>query len=272
MNISSSTPNPQVNVLLVDLLSSSKSILGNLFVGMYLSGSLAIGDFDDDSDVDFIFIIKDKVSDVQLLALQEMHVRIHNIDSKWATCLEGYYIPQGELQHYNADDAWHLYLDNGSSELVVVKDNHKNWIFERFVLQELGIIVEGPKPQSLFEPVSPDGLRHTILVELNSWMNEILGEPKLLNNRWRQSFVVLSLCRMLYTLQHGKVISKQAAVQWAKKSLDSRWANLIERAWAERPNPPLKAQMQAEPEDAAATPGFIRYVLELSQQYGKPAQ
>lgn len=184
------TLNAEVNALLLDLLSSAKSILGNLLVGMYLSGSLAIGDFDDDSDVDFIFIITDKVSDAQLFALQSMHIRLHNLDSKWATCLEGYYILQSELQHYDADNAWHLYLDNGSSELVVVTDNHKNWVFEQFVLQELGIIVEGPKAQSLFAPVSADDLRQTLLVELHSWMKELLDDPTLLKNRWRQSFVV----------------------------------------------------------------------------------
>jgi hypothetical protein len=203
--------------------------------------------------------------------LQNMHIRLHNLDSKWATCLEGYYILQSELQNYDANNPWHLYLDNGSSELVVVRDNHKNWVFERFVLQELGIIVEGPKPQNLFAPVSADELRQTLLVELHSWVKELLDDPKLLRNRWRQSFVVLSLCRMLYTLQHGMIISKQAAVQWAKNALDPRWTSLIERAWAERPNPPMKARMQAEQEDAEATPGFIRYALQLSQQYKKPA-
>jgi hypothetical protein len=270
MNNTNPTPNLEVNALLLNLLSNAKSILGNLFVGMYLSGSLAIGDFDDDSDIDFIIILNDRVSDAQLLELQAMHVRLHNIDSKWSTCLEGYYIPQRELQHYEADTAWHLYLDNGSSELVAVQDNHKNWVFERFVLQELGIIVEGPKPQNFFSLVSPHELRQTLLAELRSWTDEILSDPESLNNRWFQSFVILSLCRTLYTFQHGTVVSKLAAVEWARKSLDPHWTSLIERAWAERPNPPLKAHMQTEPQDAEATPGFIRYVLELSRQYQKP--
>lgn len=269
MNNTNPTPNLEVNSLLLDLHSSAKSILENCFVGTYLSGSLAIGDFDDDSDIDFIVIVNDKVSDDQLLALQAMHIRIHDIDSKWATCLEGYYIPQGELLHYDKDTAWHLYLDNGSKELVVVEDNHKDWVFERFVLQEHGITVEGPKPQSLFAPISPDDLRQTLLPELLSWAKDILSDPASLNNRWFQSFAVLSICRMLYTFQHGTVVSKLAAVQWAKKSLDTRWTRLIERAWAERPNPPLKVRMQAEQEDAEATPGFIKYALELSQQYEK---
>ena len=269
MNNKNPTLDPAVNTLLLDILSSAKSILENHFIGMYLSGSLAIGDFDTDSDIDFIIIITEKVSDAQLLALQAMHARIHDIDSKWATCLEGYYILKGELQNYDTSTRWHLYLDNGSRELVVVEDNHKDWVFERFVLQEHGITVEGPNPKSIFIPISPNNLQQTLLVEFRNWVKDILSNPEALNNRWFQSFVVLTFCRMLYTFKHGTVASKLASVEWAKKSLDTHWTKLIERAWAERPNPPIKVHMKTEQEDAEATPGFIKYALELSEQYEK---
>ena len=259
-----------MNTLLCDLLANAKQILSADFIGMYLTGSLAIGDFDDDSDIDFIIVIHQRPSQAQLLALQDMHIRLHAIDTKWATCLEGYYIPQLELQHYNPETAWHLYLDNGSCDLVEVTDNQKNWVFERYILQTHGITLAGPPPQSLIAPVSAQDLRQALLPELHNWADELLSDPRLLTNRWRQSFVVLSLCRMLYSLQYGTVISKIAAAEWAKTTLDPRWKNLIERAWAERPNPPLKARMQAEPQDVEATPGFIRYILDLSRQYEHP--
>lgn len=261
------TSDPELNTLLLDFLVNARSILKENFIGMYLTGSLAVGDFDDDSDVDFAILIRNKASEEQLLALQTMHIRLHHADTKWATCLEGYYIVQRELHHYDVNNAWHLYLDNGSKDLEVVTDNHKDWVFERFVLQEYAIILEGPSPKSLFETIPVKVLQKTVFTELHRWSNEILDNPDSLHNRWRQSFVVLSLCRMLYTLQFGTVVSKAVAMQWAKESLDPKWISLIERAWAERPNPPLKARMQAEQEDVKATPIFIRHVLEFSKQY-----
>jgi predicted nucleotidyltransferase len=261
------TPDTELNKLLSDLLTSARSILKENFIGMYLTGSLAVGDFDNESDVDFVIMIRSKVTEEQLLELQKLHLRLHHADTKWATCLEGYYIIQSELQHYDADNAWHLYLDNGSKDLETVTDNHKDWVFERFVLQEYALTLEGPDPKSLFEAIPVLVLQKNVFTEMHRWSNEVLDHPASLNNRWFQSFMVLSLCRMLYTLQFGAIVSKATAMGWAKESLDLKWTRLIERAWEERPNPPMKARMQAEQEDVEATPDFIRYVLGYSRQY-----
>jgi hypothetical protein len=53
--------------------------------------------------------------------------------------------------------------------------------------------------------------------------------------------------------------------QWAKKTLDSRWADLIQRAWEERPNPSLKVRQQADPGDFKSTLDFVRYALDVSR-------
>jgi hypothetical protein len=50
--------------------------------------------------------------------------------------------------------------------------------------------------------------------------------------RDNQSFVVLTLCRLLYTLETAAVISKPGAARWARHALDPRWVGLIERALA----------------------------------------
>lgn len=261
------TSDLQLNALLSDLLTSAKSILKENFIGMYLTGSLAVGDFDNESDVDFVIIMRSKASEDQVLELQKMHLRLHRADTKWATCLEGYYIVQSELHHYDANAAWHLYLDNGSKDLQVVTDNEKDWVFERFVLQKYALILDGPDPKSLFDAIPVQVLQKNVFTELQRWSNEVLDNPASLNNRWFQSFMVLSLCRMLYTLQFGAIVSKAVAKEWAKESLDPKWIKLIERAWDERPNPPMKARMQAEQEDVEATPDFIRYVLEYGKRY-----
>jgi hypothetical protein len=263
----SPTPDPELNVLLSDLLTGAKSILKENFIGMYLTGSLAVGDFDNESDVDFVVMLHERVSEEQLLELQKLHVHLHHSDTKWATCLEGYYILQAELQHYDASDAWHLYLDNGSKDLEVVTDNEKDWVFERFVLQKYALVLDGPDPQSLFELIPVHVFQKTVFTELQRWSSEVLDNPTPLNNRWFQSFMVLSLCRMLHTLKSGEIVSKVVAMRWARESLDPKWGRVIDRAWQERPNPPMKARMQAEAEDVEATPGFIKYVLEHSRQY-----
>jgi len=51
------TPDAELNILLSDLLTGAKSILKENFIGMYLTGSLAVGDFDSESDVDFVIML-----------------------------------------------------------------------------------------------------------------------------------------------------------------------------------------------------------------------
>ena len=53
------TPYSELDVVLKDHGQRIRDVLGDNFVGLYLNGSLAIGDFDLTSDVDFIVVIKD---------------------------------------------------------------------------------------------------------------------------------------------------------------------------------------------------------------------
>ena len=67
------TPYPEVNELLHVLLSGVQTILGNHFIGMYLSGSLTSGDFDQDSDVDVVAVTDAEIPVDLFLALEAMH-------------------------------------------------------------------------------------------------------------------------------------------------------------------------------------------------------
>ncbi|MBI1878044.1 MAG: DUF4111 domain-containing protein [Chloroflexi bacterium] len=125
----------------------------------------------------------------------------------------------------------------------------------------------GPDPDELIDPVTADDLRQEVLATMRDWAQQIFANPDQMDNRWYQPFAVLSYCRMLHTLQAGRVESKPAGAQWAKRALDSRWAGLIQRAWEERPNPSLKVQQKADPDDFESTLEFIKYAIAASSRY-----
>jgi hypothetical protein len=93
---------------------------------------------------------------------------------------------------------------------------------------------------------------------LRLWGQSVLDDPAQLSARGYQSFIVLSLCRILYTLQLGAVLSKPAAARWALATWDPRWAPLIERALAGRHTPGLPTPA----EDVQGTLALIRYALQ----------
>jgi predicted nucleotidyltransferase len=262
------TPDLELNVVLHELVSSIETILGDNFIAAYLQGSFAVGDWDVYSDVDFLVAIEQEVSGVDLSALQAMHARIYDLDSKWAKHLEGSYFPKDILRHNDPTREPLLYLDNTSRELI--RSNHDNDLVVRWVARECGITLAGPDPHELIDPVTGDDLRQEVLATMRNWAIQIFANPEQMDNRWYQPFAVLSYCRMLHTLLTGRVESKPAGARWAKSALDSRWAGLIERAWEERPNPSLKVRQKANPLDFKSTLDFIRYALDVSRQYANP--
>ena len=78
------TPYPELNSVLEQFVASVRVALGDTFLGAYLQGSFAVGDFDHDSDVDFIVVVKQDLTHDQVDALQAVHKRIYGLDCEWA--------------------------------------------------------------------------------------------------------------------------------------------------------------------------------------------
>jgi len=261
------TPYPDVNALLQELLSGVETVLGDHFVGMYLYGSLASGDFDQSSDIDFVVVTDDEIAGDRFLALRAMHARIAASHSRWATELEGSYIPQVALRRYDPANAQHPRIDRGEGDLVMAQHG-SDWVIQRHVLREHGVVVAGPDLRTLIDPVASNELRWAVLADLREWWAPMLDDPVRLQKRGYQCYAVLTMCRMLYTLEGGAVVSKPVAARWAQETLGGRWGPLIERALVGRHNPQVKAQ----PDDVNATQEIIRYTLERSQQFEIPAK
>ena len=255
------TSYPDVNTVLHVLLKNVQTVLGNHFIGMYLFGSLTSGDFDQDSDIDVVVVTNDEISGDLFSALQAMHARIYAGDSPWTIQLEVSYIPQHALRRYDPANALHPHIDRGS-ETFFMMQHDESWIVQRYVLRERGITLAGPAPQTLIDPVSPNDLRQAMLAILNGWPLQILDDPAQIKHRGGQSYTVLSICRILYTLQYGTVVSKPVAARWAQETLDNQWTPLIERTWTGRHNPGL----EASPDDVNGTLEFIRYALKQSRK------
>jgi predicted nucleotidyltransferase len=265
MNTSFPTSNPELNAVLHEFVKSVQEVLGENFVSACLQGSFAIGGWDNDSDVDFTIVTGQELSENELSALQAMHARIYQLESEWAKHLEGSYFPKSILKSGDSAKKELWYLDNTYDKLVL--SNHDNTLVVRWVVREYGIPLAGIAPRELIDPVSADALRQEMAATMREWADEIFSGQWKMENKWAQPFAVLSYCRMLHSLHTGRIASKLSGVQWAKSTLDKRWAGLIQKAWDERPNPSLKVRQAAEPGEVKNTFEFIHYALELGQSH-----
>ncbi|MDQ3006386.1 MAG: nucleotidyltransferase domain-containing protein, partial [Chloroflexota bacterium] len=100
----SPTPYTNVNEILDLLLVNVKEILQDQFVGMYLYGSLSSGDFNSESsDIDFLVVTQDTLSEEIIIALEAMHNRTWATSLKRAGKLEGAYVPKGLIRRHNSN-------------------------------------------------------------------------------------------------------------------------------------------------------------------------
>lgn len=254
------TPYEDLNEVLRELVTSVQGALGDSFLGAYLQGSFAVGDFDSHSDVDFIVAIRNELSDSQVEALQALHARVYDLDCEWAKHLEGSYFPATLLRGSEQPVTLLWYLDHGSRSLV--RSDHCNTIVVRWVLREHGITLAGPSPDTLIDLIPADALRQEIAATMRNWGQQILDEPAPYANRFYQGYLVLSYCRMLCDLVAGRTGSKREGAEWAKATLDPSWSPLIDRAWGGRPNPAVSVREPADPVDFDNTLQFVRYVLD----------
>jgi hypothetical protein len=252
--------------MLQALLTSVQTILGEHFIGMYLDGSLTSDAFDQASDIDFIVVTDEEVSGELFGALQAMHDRLAMLDSPWAIQLEGSYLSQRAFRRYDPANALHPNIERGPSERLKMLQHDAAFIIHQWIVRERGITLAGPAPQSLIDPVSPTDLQKAMVSMLPDWLAHLGRDPTPLQGRGYQSYVVLSLCRVLYTLHFGAVASKPAAARWVQESLGEPWVLLIERALAGRHDPGLETTA----EDVNGTLALVRYTQERSQQFVLP--
>jgi hypothetical protein len=257
------TPFDDLNQLLVELVVGAKEVLGDSFCGAYLQGSFAVGDADAHSDVDFIVVTKDDVAPEQQDELQALHQTLYALPTSWAQHLEGSYISREALRRLDPGRRPLLYLDNGATEFAL--DSHDNTVVVRWLLREHGVVLAGPDPRDLVDPITADELRAEMHWALGLWQAWFRSTDSI--NRRALAVAVLSHARILHTLAIGEVSSKRTAGEWALHALDPEWAPLIRWALEDRPDPWTKVREPADPVLLSRTRQFIDHAAAWAAEH-----
>jgi len=228
---------------------------------MYLYGSLAGGDFDPEgSDIDFLVLTRGSLSAETVAHLEAMHARIGSSGLQRARRLEGTYVPHDTMRRFDPNtppaptiNEGHFYQEKHGTE----------WIIQRHVLREHGVVVAGPPIRPMIDPVAPDDIRYAVYDLLHSWWATFLVDATRMQDSGYQGYAVLTMCRALYALEHGAIVSKPVAARWAQQALGEPRAGLIADAFLWRHG----GQSHRQPDVLA----FIRYTLDRSEQYQIPA-
>jgi predicted nucleotidyltransferase len=259
-------PYPELREVLNLFVDEIAAELGGNLVGIYLVGSIASGDFDLDSDVDFLVVTNTELTEANMKPLQDIQIKIHDMDCYPAKHLEGSYISISDLNNWSIVGQKKLYyFDNGST--TYEQSTHDNQWHVRWILRQRGITLVGQKPETILPPIPLNELSNeiktTMLQVKQLFENEIDRPLSFFNSRFGQSFFVLTYCRMLHTLHTGTVQSKKAGMEWAKQVVNPKWVKLIDQAWKERKGVRfgVKIGQRAESTALYETLEFIKYAV-----------
>jgi hypothetical protein len=251
------TAYPAINLILQRLLSEAQTVLGDTFYGMYLYGSLASGDFNPyTSDIDILIVTQGKLSKMMIFDLEALHLHLTASGLPWATKLEGAYMPFDMLPRYNPNDPPFPQFNEGR---FYVERQGVDWVLQRHILREHECIVSGPALRALIDSLSPDQMRQAVQELLRTWWTAILTESARLHSSEYQAYAILSMCRALYTLSCGALVSKPVSVQWAMDNLNVEWTPLITEAIQWRRGQSMNRLKE--------TLDFICFVIHQSQQF-----
>ena len=246
--------------ILEALLAGVRQELGEQLVGLYLRGSLALGDFDPaTSDVDVLAATKLPVTQDQFAGLAALHAQLAASANTYANRMEMAYIDRAALRRFEGGRR-HPTLSQG--ETLVWDEHRDHWILERWVVREHGIALLGPDPHSLIDPISSDELRAAVRARLRDWADwaDQPDDPDWLLPRSHHAYVVETMCRALATLARGELLTKPGAVAWALGSLSEPWRATVARSQAWRAD---------STSDPAIIPEVMRFVHWAAAEAGR---
>jgi predicted nucleotidyltransferase len=215
----------QVSALLKEVTSALTAILGQNLVGIYLYGSLTQRAFNPErSDVDLIVVTERDMSEAQFRRVSAWLERAAE-SNEWMTRLQMLFLIKREVLTMNSKACLYQFgkLRRSGSD--------GNPIIWMNVLQS-GVVLYGPRPEVFVPAITPEILFQALEREVSYLREEISEKPQ---SEWRdvssyRAYAVLTLCRILYSLRYGTVVSKRVAAKWALKNLPEEWSEIITQA------------------------------------------
>lgn len=216
----------EINSLLNYFIHSVEPILINDLVGIYLTGSLSYGDFSlTRSDIDLLVVVKKPLSPQQIEQITILHNQINQKHPAWDKRIECSYLPCELLESKTPPTTPRPYYGEGTFYPAAPYGNE--WMINNYLLQQHAITLFGPDFKTLLSAsISINSVKEACLTDLKTEWAPKLNNEEYLNNPHYQSYLVLNLCRILYTVLQNKTGSKKTSAAWVKKKYP-HWQELI---------------------------------------------
>lgn len=243
----------------VMMLYSSKlnEMFPNQVLGIYLYGSTVLGAFHPErSDIDFVTVFSQELSGKELKKLSHLHKKIR---------AENPLVKKFECEYLSLDEQHQLHLHKAYPFFEGTKCKGKRRLMKIALYQLVhdSYVVYGPNFSTYCSNiVLNDDVMQEMEYNLNHYIASKVSKSYLfLFDSWIE-FIVLTLCRVYYTLKTGKITSKELACEEVIKDFDLSYSNILQEALRIRGRVQDKSKYKNRWERKNATIHFINSLSE----------
>jgi GTPase SAR1 family protein len=217
----------EIDVIIDEFKNGIIKTLEHNLVGLYLTGSLSYDDFvPGRSDLDFQVVVKLPLSPTEIIEVEKLHQYIEDTYPTWSKRIECSYTPQSMLSHILPPTDPRPWWGAG---IMYPKAPYGNeWIINQYQLYAHAIALIGPDYKSLTKAINIQDVQKACVRDLfQEWEPKIQYIDSL--DSHNRSYIVLNLCRIVYTVSKAEVASKKVSATWVKSTFPL-WKDLIETA------------------------------------------
>ena len=214
----------KVTSLLDKMTNDLPAVLSDELAGIYLYGSLTQNAFNPKrSDIDCVIVTKHELTDDQFDTLAEWFAETGSAN-KWTARLQASILIRDEVLLMGSPGCLYQFgkLTRSGSD--------GNPIFWLNIL-ESGVTLYGEPPVNFVPEITSDIVFEALQREVGYIRDEFLSP----DSEWRdkpkyRAYAVLTLCRILYTNEKAKIVSKPKAAIWAFRRLPTKFHPIIRQA------------------------------------------
>ncbi|MGQ3376442.1 nucleotidyltransferase domain-containing protein [Priestia endophytica] len=212
-----------IKPLLHDYIKDMEQRFPNdILVGTYLYGSISLGEFDEEkSDIDFVTVLKRELNQQEAHTLKSIHkeLSLHSLGRR----MDGIYIPIDGLGKSNEKLPPYFYCSNGKIKKGYWDVNAITW----WMIEQYGIKVYGNEVSDLNIQSKWSSVIENMEYNINSyWINKAKNAFIFMFDDMVE-FCILTISRILSTLEGKKILTKIEGVNKAQDILPQRWNLLL---------------------------------------------
>lgn len=213
----------EVKSLMEQYVNGLQDIFSNeKIIGVYVYGSIALGAFHiETSDIDFVTVTKEPINEAEKIRIMELHKALNK--STLGKRMDGMYIPLVHLGKRNEEMPPYVYCADGKIHNGHWDVNAVTW----WMLKHHGITVTGKGARELSLQVEWRDVIETMKYNVEQYWSQKAAHPYLFfSDEWVESAVV-TIGRIVYTLENRTIVSKDAGLVYMKKS-SKEWEPLLQ--------------------------------------------